>query len=272
MSKIVSLLSALLLTALIGIARSQSLEGGARAIALSGATTALAADVWAHANPAAWAGCPQKALSLMASQAYGLEALRLGAVTYVQPLDRLTFALGARTFGFKAYRATHFWLGIAHTVYPATQRPLQLGLSVRYQHVAIERYGAAGALGLWAGLRAGIFPWLSVGMAATNLNAPRLAGRERLPRTLHLGLAYHPSASFLLLLDVYKDARYAPDLRVGLEARALPFLTLRAGTGTLPGRFTAGFGLSVGSLQTDIAVEYHTVLGWSPALSITLIP
>ncbi|SHK49928.1 hypothetical protein [Rhodothermus profundi] len=272
MSKVVRLLSTLLSLALINVAQSQSLEGGARAIALSGATTALAADVWAHANPAAWAGFRQAALSLMASQAYGLEALRLGAATYVQPIARLTLALGARTFGFEAYRATHFWLGIAHIVYPATRRPLQLGLSVRYQRIAIERYGAAGTLGLWAGLRAGVFPWLSVGMAATNLNAPRLAGRERLPRTLRLGLAYHPPAPFQLLLDVSKDARYAPDLRVGLEVQALPFLTLRAGTGTLPGRFTAGFGLSAGLLQTDVAVEYHTILGWSPALSITLIP
>jgi hypothetical protein len=267
----IGLWGVLLVAGLIGSARSQSLEGGARAVALAGATTALTADVWAHANPAAWADWRRTALSLMVSQAYGLEALRLGAATYVQPVARMTVALGARTFGFDAYRETHLWLGLARTLHPATRRPLRLGLSLRYQHVAIERYGAAGAIGLWAGLQAELFPWLTVGMAATNLNAPRLAGREALPRTLRLGLAYHPAAPFRLLVDVYKELRFAPDFRVGLEVQALPVLTLRVGTGTLPERITAGFGLTIGPIQADAAAEYHTVLGWSPALSLTLV-
>lgn len=261
-----------LLTAwlMAGVAQSQSLEGGARSVALAGATTALSADVWAHANPAAWAACQQAALSLMASQAYGLEALRLGAATYVQPLGSAVVTIGARTFGFDAYRTTHLWLGLAHTLHPATRRPLHLGLSLRYQHVAIDGYGAAGALGLWIGLQAGVFPWLTAGMAATNLNAPRLAGREALPRTLHLGLAYHPDAPVRLLVDVYKDLRFAPDFRVGLEMQVLSLLAFRAGTGTLPERFTTGFGLTVGPMQVDAAAEYHSILGWSPALSLTL--
>ncbi len=267
----IGLLSMLLTAGLIGIAQSQSLEGGARAVALAGATTALTADVWAHVNPAAWAGWRQAALSLMVSQAYGLEALRLRAATYVQPVVRMVVAAGIRTFGFDAYRETHLWLGLARTLHPATRRPLHLGLSLRYQHVSIERYGATGALGLWAGLQAGVFPWLTVGMAATNLNAPRLAGRESLPRTLQLGLAYHPAAPFQLLVDVYKDLRFPPDFRAGVEIKALSALVLRAGMGTVPERFTAGFGLTIGPLQTDVAVEYHAVLGWSPALSLTLV-
>jgi len=256
----------------VGNTPAQTLEGGARAIALAGATTALLGEAWAHANPASWGGCQRPTLAFMVSQAYGLEALRLGAATYVQPTRPLTLALGARTFGFEDFRETHLWLGLAKALYPASQRPLHLGLSLRYQHVALTRYGSAGALGIWAGLQAHIFSWLMAGLATTNLNAPRWAGREALPQTLAIGLAYQPSTRFQVLLDVSKTMRFGPDFRIGVEVWALPALALRAGSGSLPERFTIGFGVVLGALQADIAVEHHAYLGWSPALSLSFQP
>ncbi len=253
-----------------GITHAQTLEGGARAVALAGATTALSAEVWAHANPASWAGCQHPMLSFMVSQAYDLEALRLGAVTYVHPTSPATFALGVRTFGFEDFRETHLWLGLAKAFYPASRRPLRLGLSLRYQHVTLTRYGSAGVVGIWGGLQAEVFPWLALGLAATNVNAPRWAGREALPQTLAIGLAYQPSNRFQLLLDVLQTMRFAPDFRVGIEVWALPVLALRAGSGSLPERFTTGFGIALGALEADIAAEHHAQLGWSPALSLSL--
>jgi len=48
-------------------ASAQSLEGGARAVALGSAATALQDDVWGHGNPAVWATREGRAVSFFAS-------------------------------------------------------------------------------------------------------------------------------------------------------------------------------------------------------------
>src|SRR5690606_12839152 len=81
-------------------------EGGARALALGRAATALEGDVWGHYNPAAWATLPGRAGAAFASQAFGLSELRIGAVAFAEPTRFGTFAATARTYGFSDFRET----------------------------------------------------------------------------------------------------------------------------------------------------------------------
>ena len=109
------------------------------------------------------------------------------------------------------------------------------------------------------------------GFQATNLNAPKLAGREEFERTLSFGLSYFPVPRFRLLADAVKDVRFPLSLRAGLEVIPVQALALRAGFTTEPARFTTGVGVRLSSLAADVAAERHEVLGWSPAFSLSVL-
>ena len=250
---------------------AQSLEGGARSVALGGATTALAGDIWGHANPAVWSTQENRALSFFASQAFGLPELRLGALHAIQPLSFGTFALGVRSFGYEAFRTTHLNLGLARAFTLGTSRAFHVGLSATYQMVSIERYGSGGALGLTVGTLVGLSPSLDLGFQATNINRPQLAGREEFPRTIALGLGYRPAEAMTIVVDANKDIRFPLSLRAGFEFLPIPTIAIRAGITTEPNRFTSGIGLRLSRVITDIAAERHPWLGWSPAFALSLL-
>ena len=247
-----------------------TMEGGARAAALGGAQTALRDEAAGYANPASWATLSGRAVTFLATQAFALPELRLGAAHYAEPTRFGTLAVGARTFGFDAYRETRLHAGYAAGLQPGTSRSLFVGAQVEYHRVAITNYGSAGTVGVALGLLIGIHPNLDAGIQARNLHAPALNGREELPRTLALGLAYRPHPTVRLLADVYKDVRFPLSVRSGIEVQLVPAFTIRAGAASEPSRLTAGAGLRVGRLFVDLAGEYQEVLGWSPAVSTGL--
>lgn len=267
------LLSGLLLGLVLlapGRVCAQTLEGGARSVGLAGATTALPGDAWGHGNPAAWAAVTSPTVVFFASQAYGLSELRLGAARYVHPTRVGTFTVGARSFGFAEYRETSASLGAARAVRAGSRRVVHVGLDVHYERVAIAGYGAAGAVSLRAGLVAEVAPGLQAGLGLRNVQVPAWAGREELPRSLALGLAFQPSPSATVVVDVHKDVRFPMTVRAGVEMHPVRVLALRAGVATKPSRFTAGAGLRIGGLEAGLAAERHEALGWSPAAGLGL--
>lgn len=262
-------LLALLLGARPPCAHSQFAEGGARAVALGGAVTALPGDVWGHANPAAWSTLPRPTAAFFASQAFGLPELRLGALLVALPTRAGTLAAGVRTFGFTDYREHILQAGFARSFGPGTHRRLHLGVRLHYERVSIPGFGQAGAFGLTLGTLVPVLPVLDFGMEAANLNGPRLGGDER-ARTLAAGLAYHPVPAVHLVVDTRKELRFPATFRAGVEVWPADVLALRTGLTTAPARFTAGAGLRLRFLTADVAAERHYALGWTPAVSLHL--
>lgn len=253
-----------------------TMEGGARAAALGGAGTALAGSAWGHANPASWGALGGRAVAFYATQGFGLSEMRLGALRYAEPTPWGTFAGGARTFGFDAYRETAFTLGYARGVRLGTSRRVYAGLAARYYRLSLgERsdgasYGSAGALGLSLGVLARPLPRLTLGAAATNVNGPSYAEGSDLAQTLSLGLAYQASDRLLVAADVFKDIDFPLSVRAGLEVLPVEVLAVRVGVATVPARVTAGIGLRLGRLRARLAAERHETLGWTPAAALGL--
>lgn len=245
-------------------------DGGARAVGLAGASTALQDDVWASGNSAGWSTVTGRGVSLFASQAFGLAALRVGAFTYAEPTAVGTFAVGVRTYGFEAYRNTRFTAGFARAFTLATSRSVHGGLALRYHHVGIEGYGRAGALSVSVGSLVDVLPGLSFGFHAANVNVPAYRRRDELERSLALGMRFAPAASVHLYVDAVKDVRFPVSYRFGLESRPADPLALRVGVSTGPAVLAAGAGLFLHPLVIDLAAQHHRDLGWSPALSAGL--
>ena len=243
-------------------------EGGARALALGRAATALEGDVWGHYNPAAWATLPGRAGAAFASQAFGLSELRIGAVAFAEPTRFGTFAATARTYGFSDFRETSLGLGFARAIPVSATRAVHGGLHLRYYGVSIPDYGSAGALGLSLGAMMEVVPGLQFGFLAQNVNRPGFSDLDPLQATLDVGLAYEPIEEALVLFSVAKDLDYPVSFRGGLEVRPVEELFLRAGFSTAPVRFSSGVGVAVGVLRADIAAERHEALGWTPAFGV----
>jgi hypothetical protein len=247
------------------------LRGGARAAALGQATTALAGDLGGHMNPAAVATHPDRGVTFYARQDFGLAELRLGSAFLVEPTRLGHLAAGASTFGFEDYREVHLTAGYARGIALGTSRRLHVGAFARYVRTQLGgSYGQAGALGLSLGGLVQVLPALSFGAHATNVNAPRLAGRDELPQTLAAGLAYDATDRFRVVADVFKDIDFPLSARAGVEVAPVEALAVRAGVTTEPTRFSAGAGVRVGHLAADVAAEQHLDLGWSPSVALSV--
>lgn len=246
-------------------------EGGARALGLGGAATALHDVPWGHANAAAWSTLGDRSISVFASQTFGLAEMRLGAVVWAEPFSWGTVAAGARSYGFDAYRETHALIGAARGFTLGSTRTFHVGVAARYHHLALAApYGSSGTVGVSAGWLVELLPPLSLGFHATNLNFPDLGGID-LPRTFALGLSYQPAPSVTVVVDGVKDVQWPLTVRGGVEVMPVDALALRAGANLQPARYTIGIGLHVGPLRVDVAADRHenAELGWSPALSLT---
>lgn len=263
------ILSLILLTGRIETA-AQSPSGGARAAALGYAATALPGEPWGQANAAAGALLGEAVLTFFAREAFGLSELRFGAVQFVYPGRRSAVSLGVGTFGYDAFRLTHYEAGFAHALHFGTSRSIAAGLNVRYYTVSAGHYGSAGTWGLSAGWFLPLLPDLFVGFQATNVVMPKRTGSEALPRSLAFGIGYRADARLLVAGDVYKDALFPASLRAGVELLPIPMLALRTGITTHPSRYTTGFGLYTGPLVVDLTAEYHAVLGWSPSMALSI--
>lgn len=256
----------LLLLACPSVKAQTSMEGGARVAALGGAGTALTGESWGHANPASWATLSERHVGFFATQAFGLEALQLGALHVVYPFAVGTMAVGARTFGYEAYRETRFEWGGARGFSLGTTRQFNLGIKFQYLQVSVPGYGSGNTITAGIGGLVQVLPGFDLGFHATNLHQPSIAADE-LARTLAIGIAYAPIPSLRVVTDVYKDVRFPLSLRAGIEAQPVKVLSIRAGTTTAPARISTGVGLHVGRIVADLAAERHVYLGWSPAIA-----
>lgn len=251
-------------------AAGQSLEGGARAVAMGSATSALAQDTWGHGNPATFSSISSTTISFFTSQAFNLPELRLAAFTFIQPTKIGTFVPHARVFGYDAFRDTHLDITYAKSFFPGTSRPFSLGLTARYHLITTHEFGSAGTFVFSLGWLAPVFRGLDVGFHIDNLTASSFPSGEEISRSFAGGIAFHASPYLLILADIYKDIRFPLSIRGGTEVRLVEPLSLRAGVTTDPVRFTAGAGVNLGKFHTDFAAEHNQYLGWSPALSISI--
>lgn len=269
-------LGLMLLAAPASAQRALSMEGGARVAALAGAGTALRGDAWGWANPAGPATLDGRAVGFYATQGFGLSELRLGAARYAEPTAWGTFSLGARTFGFDAYRETAFSLGYAQGFQLGTSRAVQAGLAARYHRLSLgtrsdgTSYGSAGALALSLGAQVQLLPRLSLGAAAANVNAGRYADEAELAQTLAVGLAFRASDRFLIVADAFKDIAHPLSGRAGVEVVPVEALAVRVGVAGAPARVTAGLGLRLSVLRARLAFERHRTLGWTPAAGLAV--
>jgi hypothetical protein len=250
---------------------------------LGNASATFSNEVWAVANnpaglglltrPTAGAHLENRYLIASLNVAAAAVALPLGVVEPAaagQPARASRGVLGAEAQRFGGALYNEVRLGAA---YGYRLGAVSIGGRLDLLQVSFQDLGSRRTVAASLGGQADVVPErLTFGVYLYNLNQTKLANYqdERVPTVLRAGLAYRPSKQVLLLAETEKDIEYDAGLKAGLEYLPLPAVAIRAGYASLSHQTTGGVGVRAGSFQFDYAAGWHSALGLSQFLSVSL--
>jgi len=219
-------------------------------------------------NPASLAGAPPWRCSSTLSRPYGLAELSCGQAGASRAWPATGIAAALYSCGSSAYREITAAAALGHAFTPG----LVFGVTLRYLHIAIARYGAAGALLGDLGGRLDLTGRLSTGFCLRNLGHA-VIGRchEPLPQSLQCGLAFALASASSLCADLYFESGQSLAVRCGAEHRLGPYLALRAGFNSAARRFAAGFGLHLEGFSIEYSATSHPWLGLTHQFGLTCV-
>lgn len=130
---------------------------------------------------------------------------------------------------------------------------------------------AGGANRAWTafdlGARVVMGPKCSLGLAAWNAGGQSV---DVLGQGGTAGVGFQVVPNLALLLDVRKEAGRPTGVSAGVEYSASHRVMLRMGAGGRAERLSVGVGVIHRGLRIDYATLYHTVLGLSHRVSLTM--
>lgn len=177
-----------------------------------------------------------------------------------------TWGAGFHRFGNSMYQEIK-----AATGFSKGWDPLLIGGTLHYTHVAIQRYGSAGTVGLNVGTALKLGPRGWIGAAATNLNRPTIgASDEELPQVMVLGASWELIEGSLFTTEILKALRFPVSWRAGMEIKVAGPLVARIGVHTQPVAWSAGIGIQLGTFAFDFGIEHHQMLGFSYGIGMGL--
>ena len=240
---------------------------GARSAAIGHASVTLS-DVWSvHHNQAGLAALTEASVGAFYENKFLINELSLRGGAFALPTKSGVFALSAMSFGFNLYTEGKYGLAYARQL----SKRVAIGAKINYHTIRIgEGYGSTNGLTAEVGLLADITDDLTFGAHVFNPNQTRLADfdDERIPAIFRLGMSYTFSDKVFMTAEVEKDIDFRPVFKSGIEYHVADILYLRAGISTLPTLTSFGFGLEFSNFKLDIATSIHSVLGYTPQVSL----
>ncbi|GAB4139339.1 MAG: hypothetical protein Fur0041_14450 [Bacteroidia bacterium] len=241
---------------------------GARAQGMAGCGTAVNSDVWGlQNNQAAIAGIKSFQAAMFYESRFLVNGLGMKAFASALPIKQGVFGLSVTSFGYNLYSENKAGIAYARTFGPK----ISAGVQINYQNTRIaENYGSASSATAELGILAEPVKNLKIGFHLFNPTRSKLSGNlsERIPTVMRLGALYSFSEKVFLTAEAEKDIDYKANFRGGIEYRPVPNFYLRAGAGSNPGLAAFGFGVVMKKLRLDVASSFHSVLGFSPAVSL----
>jgi hypothetical protein len=249
------------------IAAGDLSSAGGRAAGMGYGVTAIT-DSWSGFNNQAGLGWEKNfSASAYFENRFMVKELSLEAVGAVFPVKKGAIGITFRHFGFSAYN--EMTAGTAFGMRFGSR--FSAGISLDYIRIHFgEDYGSKNLFTFEIGFLFKPSDLLCLGFHVSNPYPVKLSNnpQENLPVIFRLGIAWQPTKNFLGSAEIEKDLRNRPVLKTGIEYQLVKPVVIRAGYLTTPSRFTFGFGLTFGNLNFGLAVQYHSVLGFSPQGSI----
>ncbi len=267
MRYVINIVLAAALAASAAPAAFEEVQCDARSYAMGGAWAALAdAASPDHPNPA-YLSCGEGwGASAGFALPFGMADLATVTSSAQAVRGRLGLGLSLGSLGSSLYRESWFRASAAWRIHQA----LSTGFSLKGQQLAIQGYGSALALGLDAGLSGRPLPQLSLGLAARNLNRPKMGDPpQELAQELSAGLSYRPAARATTAIQLQAQKGWPVQWRFGQEFWIGKSLAARAGYSAKPASVSGGVGLEWAGYSFGYAVKTHPELGLSHCLTLS---
>ncbi len=194
---------------------------------------------------------------------FGMAVLDAHAIGTVASTGRAAVGVGYREYGFSLYRERT--AGVTFGLRVASR--LGLGLRIRHMRLSIAR----GAKRAWTafdlGARIVLGPQVMLGLSAWNAGGQSV---DVLGQGGMAGVGFEVVPNLALLLDVRKEAGRRTGVSAGMEYSFARRVMLRLGAGGRAERLSMGAGVIHRGFRIDYATLYHTVLGLSHRVSLTL--
>ena len=194
---------------------------------------------------------------------FGMAVLDAHAIGAVASTGRAAIGVGYQEYGFSLYRERT--AGITLGLRVASR--LGLGLRIRHMRLSI----AGGAKRAWTafdlGARIVLRRTVTLGLAAWNAGGQSV---DVLGQGGMAGVGVEVVPNLALLLDVRKEGGRPTGVSAGMEYSLAHRVMLRLGAGGRAERLSMGAGVIHRGFQIDYATLYHTVLGLSHRVSLTL--
>lgn len=178
-----------------------------------------------------------------------------------------TIGLSVHYFGYGKYNEQKIGLSYARKLF----KRVSIGAQFNYLGTRIEQYGTAHSFTFELGILAKVTKHFHLAAHTFSPVRIELPNGDPLPSLFKLGAAYLPSSKVRLTAEIEKDLENPFNGRFGIEYHPINILYIRAGVSTTPVMASFGLGLNMKGLKIDIATSYHTILGFTPSLSVSYV-
>lgn len=243
---------------------------GARAAGMAHVSVAMS-DMWSCFNNQASLGFyKHMAAGVHYENRYLTSFTSVGAVGAVFPVPRVgVWSVAVQLQGGGGYNRMQS--GVAYS--RAFGRHVAVGLQFDYllHYFGESYYGRAHGFTCELGLYARLTPQLSLAFHTYNPFRLCMLGskeeKEYISTLFRIGAAYK-LGSCMLALELLKDMDTRMNAAMAIEYAFARYVSLRAGVRLPDFEFSAGLGCKVKGVEIDLSSSYHTVLGYSPQISM----
>lgn len=160
-------------------------------------------------------------------------------------------------------------IGYARTLLPG----FHTGVSVSHMTLKIDGSDDDSAIGLNAGLQAGLSSVVTFGISSMNLNSPSIGkgiAKTKLPRTTMTGLSFKLPTGTLLTVNTLTDPDRSGRILAAGDFPVQKSLHLMIGAATNPSLFSAGAGFELSMLKVSAAISHDTDLGTTSSFGLSM--
>jgi len=242
---------------------------GAKQIALSHSTVALANDVFAiFNNPSGTAQQNWREIGIYYSPSpFGLSKLANGAGVYHEPTSFGSFSIAFTTYGFELYRETSFILAYAYNL----SNQFFFGFAATYNNLTIEKYGTDNAISFSLSALTYLSENLRIGLMIDNVSRSSYGNeKDQIPVLMDFGFSYDLLKVISLNTSIQKELDRKASIRFGVDYEIIRYLNLRLGAMNEPSSFSAGIGINYSLFEIDYALFNHQDLGFTHQMGIII--
>ncbi|HAQ64903.1 MAG TPA: hypothetical protein DCR43_03475 [Bacteroidales bacterium] len=256
------------LVSLLVSASGNPVTTGGRQAAM-GFTTTCQPGLWgAFANRASLAESPALEAGFYYDNRFMINEMALKAAAFSIPAWKGAFAVSYSHFGFEEYNDQSIGFSYGRSFGPYLA--VGIGFNVILNNVSGD-YEQREGFTFSAGLLIRLSNDWTLGAYIDNPASQKLSGmnEEKIASKIATGLMWKVSEGWITTAEVVKVSGSSTEVHIGAEYQLLNRIYLRGGLSTGPSLYTFGAGLHTGRLRIDISSSVHTVLGYSPQLSLS---